>query len=343
MKFGLVYCLQAPQREQLGQLYRDFLEQGLLAEKTGYDNVLVCEHHFTDDGYFSKPLSCITGLAALTQKIRVGTGVLLLPLYNPVHLAEEAATIDVMSSGRLILGVGQGYRQEEFDAFGIPLNERWSRLEEGTKIIRGLWSQESFSFSGRHFKLPSVNLTPKPVQKPTPPIWVAAKSENAVRRAARIGDAWFADPVTPLTILKDRYHAYRDALKKIGKDFVKIERPLFREAYVSKDRDSAWEESKKHVLYIYEHYYAWGHLLDEQGKAVKPGESSYEEFVDKLQKRFIMGSPDDCIAEIEKYKKELDVTQIIYRVAFPAMSHKKIMEAIKLFAEKVNPYFSGAS
>lgn len=340
MKFGLVFCDQTVDAGKLGQAYGAMLEQVLLAEKRGFDAAMVCEHHFTKHGYYPSPLLVCAGLAQATKRIRIGSAVLLLPLWNPLHVAEAAATLDVMSGGRLILGLGQGYRAEEFGAFQVSLHERGARLVEGTRIIRRLFTEDNVSHKGRFYEFADLTLTPKPVQKPHPPIWIAAKSEAAVRRAARVGDAYFADPVTPFGVLKERYRAYRDELQRHGRDFEQLERPMFRECYVTDGGADAWEEAGPHVLGIYGDYYQWGHLQDESGNLVKPGERSYEEFLEVLRKRFIMGDPDSVIEEIARYERDLGITELILRIHFPDMPQRKVLRAITMLADKVIPYFS---
>jgi probable F420-dependent oxidoreductase len=322
-------------------VFNETLEQTLLAERLGYGSALVCEHHLLPDaGYFPQPLIAVAGLASATKKIRVGTGVMLLPLYHPLHVAEMGASIDVMSNGRLILGVGQGYRPEEFGGFGVSLHNRGALLEENVKMIRDLWTKDKVAFHGKFHDLPEVTLSPKPVQKPSPPIWVAAKSEAAVRRAARICDAYFMDPVTPLAILKQRRQAFNDESKKVGRDHSRSEVPLFREAYIGKTDDEAWKDVLDPVLHIYKEYYLWGHMQDESGNPVDPKKVSYEQFLELLRKRFIIGGLDTCLAQIEKYRNEVQVDHMIFRIHFPGLSHEKALGAIRLFADKVFPHFN---
>jgi probable F420-dependent oxidoreductase len=339
MKFGLVFCDQTLDKHRLGTAYQDMVEQVVLAEKRGFDAAMVCEHHFTQHGYYPSPLLVCAGLAQATKRIRIGSAVLLLPLWNPLHVAEDAATLDVMSNGRVILGLGQGYRAEEFGAFQVSLHERGARLTEGAQIIRRLFAEEKVTHQGRFYQFAELTLTPKPIQKPHPPIWIAAKSDDAVRRAARIGDAFFSDPVTPFGVLKQRYRAYQDELQRLGRDFAQQEHPMFRECYVAERPADAWEEAREHVLGIYGDYYQWGHLQDEEGNLVKPGERSYDEFLEVLRRRFIMGEPDTVIAEIERYQRELGTTELILRIHFPDMPQTKVLNAINLLADKVMPHF----
>lgn len=340
MRFGLVFCNQSLTSDHMPAVFAETLEQTLLAEKFGYESVLVCEHHLLPDaGYFPQPLIAVAGLASATKKIRVGTGIMLLPLYHPLHVAEMAATIDIMSKGRLILGVGQGYRPEEFNGFGVSLHNRGELLEENVKMIRDLWTKDKVAIHGKFHDIPGITLSPKPVQKPSPPIWVAAKSEAAVRRAARICDAYFMDPVTPRLVLKQRRLAFKDELKKLGRDQARREVPLFREAYVARTDDQAWKDALEPVLHIYKEYYLWGHMQDEEGNPVDPKNVSYEQFLELLRKRFIIGGVDTCISQIERYKKDVETDHVIFRIHFPGLSHGKALSAIRLFAEKVLPHF----
>jgi alkanesulfonate monooxygenase SsuD/methylene tetrahydromethanopterin reductase-like flavin-dependent oxidoreductase (luciferase family) len=337
MRFGLVLCNHPASSEKLDLFFKDQIEQVRLAEKLGGHTALICEHHFEGD-HLPSPLIAATALAYSTSKIRVGTGILLLALYNPIRVAEDGATLDAITSGRLVLGVGHGYRPEEFAGYSIPLNERFARVEENATIIRKLWSDAAVSFSGKFFKFNNVTIAPRPHQKPHPPIWVAAKAENAVKQAARVGDAWFSDPVTPVSVLEDRYNVYKLTLKAIGKDFEKLERPLFREVYVSeKEESTAWKDVKQYGLVTYGEYYKWGHFLDESGHAVDPSNASFEEFEGKLMDRFVVGTPKECVEKLAKIQDKLGITEVICRMQFPNMPHGMVMDSIKLLGEKVIP------
>ena len=308
-----------------------------LAEQLGFDNVLVNEHHLVENGYFPACLVVAAGLASGTERIRIGTGVLLLPLYDPLHVAEHGAVLDVISNGRLILGIGQGYRREEFDAFRVALKERPSRLAEGAEVIRRLWTESSVTHHGQHFHLDNVRMRPHPQQNPHPPIWVAAKQTKAVELAARVGDAWFADPITPLGVIQSRLGVYRQVLQSLGKDFAQQEFPIMREAYVAESNSRAWEEARDPIMYIYKEYLDWGHMQDEEGNPIPPGD---EKSLALLRQRFMIGDPDSCIQYIEKLRTNLGVNNIIMRMKFPGLSHNQVMHSIRLFAKEVMPHFS---
>src|SRR6187551_594988 len=165
MKFG--YGLLTAQHHPddgrtLADLYRETVEYGVLAERAGFDSVWTSEHHFVDDGYMASQLPVLAAIAARTERIRLGTGVLLAPLFDPVHLAEDAATVDLLSGGRLILGLGLGWRQEEFDGFGVEMRERPSRIEGTIATLRQAWGDGLTTGDGRRFAYPGLNVTPKP-------------------------------------------------------------------------------------------------------------------------------------------------------------------------------------
>lgn len=316
------------------------MQQIMIAEKYGFDTAFVAEHHFVEDGWVPSPRIMCAAIAVLTKKIRIGTDIVLLPFYHPIHVAEDSAVLDLLSNGRFILGVGLGNRKEEFDAFGIPFKQRKSRFEEAIPLVRRLLAESSVNHSGRYFNFANIQITPKPVQKPSPPIWIAAeKSEEAVKRAARLGDAWVPSPMIPYGILKRFNKVYMDTLKEVGKNTDTQERPIRKEGYVSTDSETAWQESKDGFLYLYgKDYFRWGALWDDDGKPLVPSEADFSQYIEVLRRRFMLGSPDDFIAEAERYHKEVGADNILLRVQLPGLSHEKVMKSIKLLGEKVIPY-----
>ena len=335
MKFALHYSYQSRTGHWV-DAYHNSLEQIALAEKYGFDMVTTSEHHMVEDnGYFPSNMVTCAGIATRTEKMRIGTCVLLLPFYHPLAVAEDATVLDIMSRGRFVLGVGLGYRREEFAAFNVPFEQRAARFEEALGLVRRLMTERSVTHTGPYFPMEDVTLMPRPVQKPCPPIWVAAKLPAAIRRAARMGNAWFADPVTPLKVLKERKQVYLDALAETGKDASQVEFPLRREAYVAEESERAWEEAREPMLYNYQEYLDWGHLVDDEGRPVKRGAEAME----NLRRRFIVGSPSDCIRQIRRYQEELGTTSIHFRIQFPGLDHGKILNSIRLLGEEVLPHF----
>ena len=334
MKSSLLYSYQI-ENDDGYRTFAESVEQIAIAEDLGYDTTLISEHHLVDNGYFPAPMVTMGALAMRTRKMRIGSGVMLLPLYNPLHVAEHGTILDVISKGRFTLGLGQGYRKEEFEAFQIPLGDRPRRMREGVEAIRALWTQPVANYKGKYFQYENVTLRPLPTQKPHPPIWIAAKMKSAVELAAAVGDAWFADPITPLAVLKERLASYKAVLKSSGKPDSGFEFPLMREVYCAETDEKAWEEARDPFLYIYGEYLRWGHMLDERGEAVPPGD---ERALGLLRGRFIIGSPETCIRECQKYQRELGATNLIMRMKAPGLSAERVTSSIRLWAEKVMPH-----
>jgi alkanesulfonate monooxygenase SsuD/methylene tetrahydromethanopterin reductase-like flavin-dependent oxidoreductase (luciferase family) len=334
MKSSLVYSYQI-EHDDGYRTFAESIEQMELAERYGFDTVLISEHHLVDNGYFPAPFVTLGAAAMKTSKLRLGSGIIILPLYDPLHVAEHGAVLDVISNGRFTLGVGQGYRQEEFDAFKISLKQRPGRTREGIEAIRALWTQPVANYKGKYFNYENVMLRPQPKQKPGPPIWVAAKIKPAVELTAQVGETWFADPITPLTVMKQRMVDYKAVLKNKGKPTSGFDFPLMREVYCAESDEKAWAEAREPILYIYKEYLMWGHFQDEDGNPVAPGD---ERALELLRKRLIVGSPETCVRECLKYQQELGVTNILARMKFPGLPHDQVLNSIRLWAEKVMPF-----
>ena len=169
MDFGLLFAFENPRPWQVSsaQLCRSMVRQAVLAEELGYNHIWTAEHHGTDD-YFPAQFPLLATLATQTSRIRLGTYIVILPLYHPLQVAEEAATLDALSDGRFDLGLGQGYVVDEYAAYNIPRSQRPARMEDGLAIITGLWTQEEFTYAGKHFTVGPISLRPGPCKPPLP-------------------------------------------------------------------------------------------------------------------------------------------------------------------------------
>ncbi len=340
MKFGLHYSFQSPTQEW-GDLYNHILEQIVLADKLGFHTVTVAEHHFYADGWLPAPMAACAAIATITKHIRIGTNIIILPLYHPITVVENAAVVDLISRGRFILGVGLGVEDSEYLAFGTSRKARANRYDESVRLIKRLFTEEKVSHAGKNWSFNNVTVTPRPLQKPHPPIWFGGAQEPAIKRAAEFGDAWCPSQIESTKVLKTKYEIYREALKHFGRDFNSVEKPLRREAYVADDASTAWNEVQEAIRIEYgEVYYQMGEIRDEDGKYMKPSEVKYEEVEEQLKKRFLIGSPDDVIAHVERIQRDLPATELIFRIQLPNMKHEKVLKSIRLIGEKVIPYFS---
>src|SRR3954469_24816851 len=184
--YGLITCQRPPgDGRSDADLYRQAIELAVDAERLGFDSVWLTEHHFVDDGYMPSLLAVAAAVAAGTERIEIGTGLLLAPLHDPVRLAEDAATVDLLSRGRLLLGLGMGWRAGGVEGLGIPMSERRTRLIDAVTILRQSWGDGLVTGSKRR-RYPGVSVRPKPFRPGGPPIWIGAVAEPAARRAGRL-------------------------------------------------------------------------------------------------------------------------------------------------------------
>ena len=214
MKFGI--CIPT----NMGiENFRALMSIGPKAEELGFDSVWVSEHLF-NAGYigeriggrpYYEPLTVLTYLAAMISRIRLGTSVLVLPYHDPVRLAKVVATLDVASGGRVVLGLGVGRIEEEYDALGISFKERGAIANEAIEVMKILWTQEDPAFSGRYYSFSKVKFSPKPAQKPFPPLWIGGNSPSAMKRAARVGDAWHPTGLSPNGVRQGLEYVHRMA------------------------------------------------------------------------------------------------------------------------------------
>ena len=239
MKFGLFGSAQARRGGSdidSAQGFRDFIDYNVEAEALGYASTFVVEHHFTGFGQVSASLNLLTWVAARTSTLRLGTAVLVLPWHNPVLLAEQAATIDLLSGGRLEFGVGKGYRHNEFASFCIPIAEADERFEESLALIVKSWtSDQRFSHHGKFWHFEDIVVEPPTRQKPHPPIWMAAGQPDSIRKVARRGAKLLLDQFASTALTIERFNIYRAEVEACGRRFDPMDVGVARAFYVAKD------------------------------------------------------------------------------------------------------------
>ena len=273
-----------------------------------------------------------TAVAAQTTTLKVGTSVILLPLHNPVHLAEDVITLDLVSKGRIILGVGLGYQEADFRAFEVPVRQRVGRFEEGVEIIRHCWSGEPFSFHGEHHQLENLHIRPSPFQQPAPPLWIGASTLPGARRAGRKADGFVAGPSTDLASTIGLVETYREAAVRAGRE---PRVALMRDAWVAETRAEAAAVYGPEVMTAYRYYWRNG-LPEFRGIG-----SEDEITLDNLgPDRLILGEPDECVAEFRRWSEAVGAEYFLLRLRHAHSGgppHEKIMEAIRLFGAEVIP------
>src|SRR6476646_2657072 len=237
-QFGLVVRGQAEPGEDIARRYQETLAFVRLADRLGFDSVTKTAHYSAHPFQMLQLVPMLARFAAEAPRLRLNAGVLLLPLLSPLHVAEEFATLDVITQGKIILGVGLGYRDVEFKAFGVPRSQRARRFEANLIEIKRLWSEEKVTMKTPYFELDEASCMPKPLQRPHPPIWVGANADPAVERAARLGDCWYIGPAVESATGERQMELYRRALDAAGKPFP-TELPMRREVFVAKTRADA--------------------------------------------------------------------------------------------------------
>lgn len=329
--YGLVTCQRPPDDPRTdADVYRDAVERCVAAERYNFDSVWVSEHHFLDDGYMPSLLVLAAAIAQATERVDVGTAVLLAPLHHPLRLAEDAATVDLISGGRLILGLGAGWRPEEFDVLGVPMNERPARMRETVAILRAAWGPGTFTHDGRVYRYENVNVTPKPA-RPIP-IWLGGFSEPAVKRAGRIADG-FLGSSTGTSGIQAFADAKRIALEARGEDPDGFAFALHVPVYASDDGDP-WEQVKHHY-----HYLRWKYpdMGAARGSAqAKPPPPLTSEIEEQLRPTIICGRVDDVADQIRAFRDALgDDTYFILRSDFPGMPQDRQLELIEVLGNDV--------
>jgi len=336
MQFALMLTLSERYKPgtNMARSLRDATHLVTLAREYGFDGVMSGEHILAYPHQRPAPIPALSYLSAVAEGMHVGTSVLLLPLHPPVQVAEDFAVLDAMTNGRAILGVGMGYREEEFGAFGINPKERVGRMYEGLDVIKQLWTQEEMEFNGKYYRVPRVRPTAKTVQRPHPPIWVGAGVDAAVRRVAQRGYTWLIHPPRgALSEIAAQVGMYRDVLKQHGHALPAVQ-PMRLDAYLAENSDAAWKQAEALFEWHYGVLHQWGVESEH-----KPGDAPGKSFREAAGDRYVIGTPDDAIKTFEWCERELGVNFIIVRLNYVGMSFEDKMRQIRLFGEGVVPHF----
>ena len=330
MNFGLlltsVHDRSVPPKRQITE-HRELIS---LAVESGMDLVVAGQHFVAPALRYLQPIPYLASIAAQFPSVRVATGIILLPLTHPVRLAEEAATLDVITEGRMILGVGGGYLQDEFDAFGIQRSSRVARVEEGIPIIRALWTGNPVTTETGFFQLADVSVSTIPVQEPGPPIWLGAQSEPAVRRAARFADAWYVPPFPTHRELIDLYRIYLEE-RETSAGFSGAAIPVRREVYLADTTAEARAAVDQGAASRYETYADWGQNFG--GPSLGHG--------DWLDSRFVMGSPETVVDGLNTLMNQVEHSDFIYKPQWPGHDHMTAMRQLERFGSEVIPHLLG--
>lgn len=332
--FGLITCQRYPgDRRTDVELYAEAIELAVEAERLGFDSVWTSEHHFVDDGYLPSLFVLGAAIAARTDRVAIGTGLLLAPLHEPLRVAEDAAVVDLLSGGRTIVGVGLGWRAEEFEGLGIEMSQRAQRLEDSIAVFRQAWRGELVS-GGELLRYPDVPVRPVPATSGGPPIWIGAWSEPALRRAGRLGDGFMAsEPVA--SELATQVAIVRDARAAAGIEediAISTHMPTF-----AWNGDDAWERVRDHHRYVQWKYDDMDGARSRAGPPQPPPARTGEE-ESSLRGSILLGRPDNVAEQIALIRDAAGgELHYIARLYWPGIDPAVQREAMAIFAQEVIP------
>src|SRR5436853_1062144 len=336
MRFGLFGSAQAkrptPGTEltDSSQGFREWIDNNVEAEALGFYSTFVVEHHFTGFGQVSASLNLLTWLAARTSTLRLGTAVLVLPWHNPVLLAEQAATIDLLSGGRLEFGVGKGYRHNEFSGFCIDIAEADARFEESLEVILKAWtSNERFSHHGRFWNFENIVVEPPTQQKPHPPIWMAAGQPDSIRKVAQRGAKLLLDQFASLPLTIDRFNIYKTEVEAAGRHFDPMDVGVARAFYVAKDAD----DTRKAVETRLANQRRMTELAAAPG-AAKSSMLSFDYTLDAAEESAMFGTPDEIATKLERLRAA-GIAHVLLNGGGGSVAN------LRRFAHKVMPAYAG--
>jgi luciferase family oxidoreductase group 1 len=338
MDIGTFLLMQSPSGRSSNEIYARAIEQAQAAEALGFRNVWLAEHHFSTYGYVSRPLQLATYIAAKTTRVRVGTAVVVVPLHHPLIVAEEIATLDVLSGGRADIGLGRGYQRYEFERFGLKLDSEGARWDESLDVLLKAFEGKPFSYDGKFFKVPETAIFPKTVQKPRPPVWITAQSEYSIQAAARRGlnvlTGGFGVPI-------ERLREFGEFFSKISRERAPSERPLVgvqRAVYVTKDATDAREAAEQArwnmrvTLSLRNNY----ERVDNGNAVAVPAKT--EPTIDELLDRYlIVGTPDTCIRQIRRVQELVGISHFNCSFWFGDMDQARVLRSMELFSQEVMP------
>ena len=326
MRYGVLFSCQDPPGSPIGHpaVYQAALEQVVAAEAQGYEWVNITEHHVAADGYLPAMLALLAAMAVRTQRIRLSTGMLILTLHNPVRIAEEAAVVDILSGGRLTLGVAAGYREVEFAVMQVDYRTRGRRFRESLEILQLAWRGEPFSYAGEIFQFPEVVVRPTPVQRPGIPLWLGGTTPVALRRVVEYGAPCFPGATDDIGVVAQRMQSYDELRSELGARGPR-ELVLPRLAVVADTREEARRRALPGIRAMFETYQSWGLPVD-FSQALRDW--------DLLDELVIVGDPSHCGEMVERYAA-LGTTDLMLQFAMPTVEPAVAAESQARFMAEV--------
>jgi alkanesulfonate monooxygenase SsuD/methylene tetrahydromethanopterin reductase-like flavin-dependent oxidoreductase (luciferase family) len=331
MRFGIEFGSYPAELDRV-EVCRNVSRRAQVAYKNNFEALFVAQHYATGpDAAILQSLPLLAYLAGQVPGMYLGTSIFLLPLHPPLMVAEYTATLDNLSGGKFLFGVGQGYREIEFNSFGVEKRHRRDRLVEALEVIRKLWSEDEVTVHGRFFHLDGVTIAPKPLQQPRPPILMGADTVKTVARVPEVADHWIASRRHSKAFLREAVPAYKTALQQNGKEFKGLF--IFRDLCIADSSKEAESRIRGAYERRYQRYQRWG----------QPGERYDLPFDELKQDRLILGSPAEVIEQVMTYHEEFGAEFMWFMVDWPGMDPRFTLESIQRFGEEVIPKIKQAT
>jgi luciferase family oxidoreductase group 1 len=340
MRFGTFLLLQSPSARSSEEIFARGIRIARSADKLGFESIWCAEHHFSTYGYLSRPLMLATHIASRTERIRVGTAVIVLPLHHPLIVAEDIATADLLTGGRLDIGLGRGYQTYEFERLGLSLGDSRERFEEGLDILLKAFEGKPFSYEGKYYRFGETSVFPTPVQKPHPPLWIVGQSQESViataRRGFNIVSGGFGVPI-------ERLREFRQSLDAMPIDPATRQRirvSTQRPVYVTRDESelpAIVEQARWNMRVTLS--LRQGLERVEGGRAIAVPFEKEPDTRELLERYFIMGTPKTCIERLKAVKDAMKIDHFNASFWFGDLTEEQVQRSMRLFAEEVMPAF----
>ena len=347
MKFGIFYIVQWHQSRTHEQALNEALEEIVLADDLGLDDVWLGEHHFSRHGLLSGIFSFAGHVVARTKRLRIGTAVVVLPFHNPIVVAEEAAMLDVLSGGRLDLGIGSGYQRMEFDGLGVDVEESRARFREAIDVMIKAWTEEKLTFHGQFTNVDDLMIIPKPLQKPHPPLYIAVSTSPASVEfaASRNISIILGGPTAVMGQTPQVLRLWRAKMEQFGHEHSHIDPPASVNIYVTPTMEEAEKDPIGLADFSLKILAKVGSPIGKDGKIPE----GYESWANRQKDReassrgqaslpLLRGTPEVVAKGLEVYR-ETGINHIFASFGFPGLPHEKVLRSIEMFATEVMPQF----
>jgi alkanesulfonate monooxygenase SsuD/methylene tetrahydromethanopterin reductase-like flavin-dependent oxidoreductase (luciferase family) len=352
MKFGTYFFLQAPPGHRHPDIIRNELDQMVLSEALGFDEVWLTEHHFIDYGLSVDPATLASAVASRTSRVRIGLAAAILPFHEPIRFAEQMALVDIISNGRLDVGVGRGNRPSEFSGYRVPQVESRERFDEAVQIMIRAWTEERVTYDGRFFQIPGVRVIPKPLQQPHPPVYQVCVSPDSIEGTALRGwpmlNSILFGPLDQLVATRDRYVT---TLQKAGRSPAEIQALLAhwgvsRQIYVAPTDAQALAETRDAEMWYQESFrkFVIPSPIEDSHPTLQPGFRAMAERLSKITweglvaETLAFGSPETVARHIEAMR-QMGIGQVLCWMNFGGLAQDKVRRSMELFAREVMPRF----